>query len=112
MVAKSRALRAQELEDVLVNILDQELDDPIPLACTKTKINSVKMLVDSAIKTIDALTYDEPDGFEANGMTPKTKVEDVPDGYKTLIKIFKTYIGYEAEVNALKLRDDWSKLDR
>jgi hypothetical protein len=112
MVAKSRALRAQELEDVLTNILDQELNDPIPLACTKTKINSVEMLIDSSIASIDTLTYDAPDGFEADGTTLKTKVEDVPDGYKTLIKIFKTYIGYECEVNALKLRDDWTKLDR
>jgi hypothetical protein len=70
------------------------------------------MLVDSSIASIDVLTYDAPDGFKADGTTPKIKVEDVPDGYKTLIKIFKTYIGYKCELNALKLQDDWTKLDR
>jgi hypothetical protein len=99
---------------VLTNIIDQEPDDPIPLACTKTKIHSVEMLVDSSTTSIDALTYNAPDGFEADGTTPKVKTEDVPDdGYKALIKIFKTYIGYECKVNTLKLQDDWTTmLDR
>jgi hypothetical protein len=112
MVAKSWAVRAQELVDMLTNILDQEPDDPIPLACTKAKIHSVEMLIDSFTTSIDTTTYDMPDGFEADGTTPKFKTEDVPDGYKALIKIFKTYISYKCEVIALKLRDDWTKLDR
>jgi hypothetical protein len=112
MVAKSRAVRAQELVDLLNNILDQEPDDPIPLACAKAKIHSFKMLIDYAPMNIDTMSYDTPDGFKADGTTPKFKSEDVPDGYKALIKIFKTDISYECKVNALKLRDNWTKLDR
>jgi hypothetical protein len=78
----------------------------------KTKINSIEMLIDYAPTSIDTMTYNAADGFEADGTTPKFKTEDIPEGYKALIKIFKTYISYECEVNLLKLRDDWTKLDR
>jgi hypothetical protein len=41
-VPKSRVVRAQELTDgVLIKIIDQEKDNPIPLALAKMKVNSV-----------------------------------------------------------------------
>jgi hypothetical protein len=82
MVVKSRAVRAQELSGVLTKVLDQETDDPIYLACMKTKINSVEILIDYAPTSIDTMTYDAADGFEADGTTPKFKTEDLlPEGH-------------------------------
>lgn len=58
------------------------------------------------------LKYLVDDGFEQDGVTVKFKEEDLPDGYKALLKIFKTYVGFEKEVNSLKLYEDWSSINR
>jgi hypothetical protein len=57
------------------------------------------------------MVFDEDDGFDTDGTTPKYKVEDLPDEYKALLKIFITYVKYEKEVNNPNLRDDWSLFD-
>jgi hypothetical protein len=88
---------------MLKNILDQADDDPIPLALAKKKVNSINDLVDLEPTDFHALVYDEADGFEADGVTPKYKPEEIPCGSRALLKIFKTYVHYESEVNGLKL---------
>jgi hypothetical protein len=112
MTHKTKAARAQELADVVNNILDNDDDDPIPLAFAKMKVVNVEMVADSTSAYVERMVFDEDDGFEVDGTTPKYKVEDLPDGYKALLKIFITYVKYEKEVNNLNLRDDWSLLDR
>jgi hypothetical protein len=92
MARKTKAARAQELADVVNNILDQDDDDPIPLAFAKMKMVNVEMLADSTSPYVERMVYDEDDGFEPDGTTPKYKVEDLPDGYKALLKIFITYV--------------------
>jgi hypothetical protein len=111
MACKTKAARAQELADVVNKILDQDDDDPIPLAFAKMKVVNVEMLVDSTSAYVERMVFNEEDDFESDGTTPKYKVEDLPDGYKALLKIFITYVKYEKEVNGLNLRDDWSLLD-
>jgi hypothetical protein len=109
----TRAGKALELSLMLKNILDQADDDPIPLALAKKKVNYINDLVDLEPTDFHALVYDEADGVEAeDGVTPKYKPEEIPCGSRALLKIFKTFVHYESEVNGLKLRDDWSKLDR
>jgi rubredoxin len=111
MASKINTGRTQELADVISNILDLWDDDALPLALEKMKIYSIDAMVDYNVEDIEDMVYDEDDGFEADGITPKYKTEPLPDGYKALMKIFKTYVDFEMEVNDLNLRNDWSKLD-
>jgi hypothetical protein len=99
---QSKAVGAQTLAKVLREILDLEDDEPLPLALAKSKINTLEMLLDLTAANIDALTYNEADGLE----------EELPRGYTALLKIFKTYVSYELEVNDIKLSNDWNLLDR
>jgi hypothetical protein len=113
MASNKETGRSQELADVISNILDLWDDDELPLALEKMKIYSIDAMVDYTVEDIEDMVYDEDAGFEADGITPKYKTEDLPDGYKeALMKIFKTYVDFEVEVNDLNLRNDWSKLDR
>jgi hypothetical protein len=102
MMVQSKAIGAQALAKVLREILDLEDDKPLPLALAKSKINTVEMLLDLTAANIDALTYNEADGLE----------EKLSMGYRALLKIFKTYVSYELQVNDIKLSDDWNLLDR
>jgi hypothetical protein len=52
MPCKTKAARALELADVVNNILDQDDDDPIPLAFAKMKVVNVEMLADSTLAYI------------------------------------------------------------
>ena len=78
---------------MLSNILDQDDDDPIPLALKRAGSNTIPLMVDLTHDNIDKLKYLVDDGFEQDGTTPKFKEENLPDGYKALLKIFKTYVG-------------------
>jgi hypothetical protein len=63
--------RTQELADVISNILDLWDDDALPLALEKMKIHSIDAMVDYTVEDIEDMVYDEDDGFEADGITPK-----------------------------------------
>jgi hypothetical protein len=112
MASNKETGRTQELADVISNILDLWDDDELPLALEKMKIHSIDAMVDYTVEDIEDMVYDEDDGFEDDGFTPKYKTEPLPDGYKALVKIFKTYVDFEMEVNDLNLCNDWSKLER
>jgi hypothetical protein len=70
---KTKAAIAQELADVVNNILDQDDDDPIPLAFAKMKVVNVEMVANSTSAYVERMVFDEEDGFETDGTTPKYK---------------------------------------
>ena len=112
MAPSTRQAKETALKQMLSTILDQEDDDPIPLALKRAGSNTIPLVVDLTHNNIDKLKYLVDDGLEQDGTTPKFKEENLPDGYKALLKIFKTYVSYEKEVNGLKLHENWSLINK
>jgi hypothetical protein len=102
---KKKVVRNAELEHVLKTIFREDTDDPISLSCLKEGIDSAEKLGSLSSNDIDMRMFFDVDKEVNNKM--KTVALPLPKGSKALLRLFKTYIAYEWEVNQKRVDDDW-----
>jgi hypothetical protein len=101
---KKLIVRNAELDHVIKTIFREDVDDPISLSCLKEGIDSREKLISLSSSNIGTMVFDVDE--EVNNKT-KTVTVPLPKGSKALLRIFKTYVTYELDVNKKNVGADW-----
>ncbi|KAG7345730.1 hypothetical protein IV203_033261 [Nitzschia inconspicua] len=102
----------QLLSDILKKALGlKEASGPVASALEKYGVTSIDTLLGLDYDDIKHMTFDAPDGFGDDGITPKFTSLELPRGHQSLLIHLNTFILHEYEDNGNDIRGDWTLFD-
>ncbi|KAG7344871.1 reverse transcriptase RNA-dependent DNA polymerase [Nitzschia inconspicua] len=102
----------QLLSDILKKALGlKEANGPVTSALKKYGVTSIDTLLGLDYYDIKHMTFDAPDGFGDDGITPKFTSMELPRGHQSLLIHLNTFILHEYEDNGNDIRGDWTLFD-